>query len=214
MRDQPPGRLRSVHQNARRDIGDDDDGNQPAENKFDGAFEYNVGITSKIHYVVITPNKALGSNDPEAGGGEGKEDRVMNSYAEKHCHQVKGYLAWARNNVQPVQRVGDDGDADQCVDYTVEAELPDGGGKLAIYRLEKDKVEFPGSNEFGKVDEVGEEEALENLADNLMGSDEQNHLPLCPVADLAHLTENDLDKDQLPDEPERLQRSSREENST
>ena len=75
---------------------------------------------------------------------------------------------------------------------------------MAIHRLEKDEIEFPGSDEFGEVDEIGEEETLENLADNLMGPHQQNHLPLRPVADLAYLTENDLDKDQLPDKPERF----------
>jgi hypothetical protein len=75
---------------------------------------------------------------------------------------------------------------------------------LAIHRLEKDEIEFPGSDEFREVDEVGEEEALENLADNLMGPDKQDHLPLCPVADLNDMTENNLDKDKLTDEPERF----------
>ena len=112
MCNQPPGRLRRVHQDSRRDVGDDDDRDQPAKNKFDGAFEYNIRITSKVHYVVITPNKALGPNDPEARCREGKEDRVVDGHTEEHCHQVKGDLAWAGNNMQPVQRVGDDCDAD------------------------------------------------------------------------------------------------------
>jgi hypothetical protein len=42
---------------------------------------------------------------------------------------------------------------------------------------------------------------LKNLADDLVGSDKQDHLPLRPIPDPFHLAENDLDKNELPNKP-------------
>ncbi len=82
--------------------------------------------------------------------------------------------------------------------------MPEGGRKLSIYRLQKDEIKFPGPNQLGQIDQIDVEEALKDLADDLVRSDEQNHLPLGPIADLVHVTENYVDKDQLADEPKRL----------
>ena len=76
--------------------------------------------------------------------------------------------------------------------------------KLAIHRLQKDEVEFPGPNEFRQIDKVGKKEPLKDLADNLMGANQEDHLPLRPVANLVDVTEYHLDKDQLADKPKRF----------
>ncbi len=70
--------------------------------------------------------------------------------------------------------------------------------------MQQDEIKLPGSNEFGQVDQIDIEESLKDLADDLMGSDEQNHLPLGPVADLVHVTENHINKNQLTHEPKRF----------
>ena len=49
----------------------------------------------------------------------------MNRYPEHHRNQVKNDLAQARDNMEPVQGVGDDCDAHQGVDNAVEPELPE-----------------------------------------------------------------------------------------
>ena len=77
-------------------------------------------------------------------------------------------------------------------------------GKLAVHRLQKDEIEFPGPDKFGQIDQVGIEESLKDLADDLMRSNEQYHLPFRPVADLVYLTENHFDKDELAHKPKRL----------
>jgi hypothetical protein len=82
--------------------------------------------------------------------------------------------------------------------------LSDRDGKLAVHRLEQDEIKFSCSNELGEIDEVRVEESLEDLTNNLVRSDEQNHLPLCPVADPIDLTEDDLDKNELSNKPKRF----------
>ena len=61
MYNQPPRRLRGVHQNPRRDIGDDNDWDKPAEDKFYNSLENGVGITSQAYKGVVAPKRAPAS---------------------------------------------------------------------------------------------------------------------------------------------------------
>ena len=89
--------------------------------------------------------------------------------------------------------------------------MPERGRKLPVYRLQQDEIEFPGSNEFRQIDQIDIKESLKDLADDLVGSNEQDHLPLGPIADLVDVTENDVNKNQLTHEPKCLNHQPQEE---
>jgi hypothetical protein len=94
--------------------------------------------------------------------------------------------------------------SDQRVNQAVEAELTGRAGKLRIDRLQQNEIEFAGADQLGQIHQIHIEECLEKLADDLMGSDKQNHLPFCPITYRADLAVNYLDKHQLSDKPERF----------
>ena len=51
-----------------------------------------------------------------------------------------------------------------------------------------------GSHELGNVRDVDEKEGLENLGDDLMGSDQKDDLPFGPIANPADIAENDAEE--------------------
>ncbi len=105
------------------------------------------------------------------------------------------------NHRQFDQRGNDKSHANQRVDQIVESELLGGDRELRVDGLQQHEVEPPGPDEFGQVGEIGVEERLKDLGDQLMRSDQQDNLPFCPVSDPVNITKDDLDEDDLPDEP-------------
>src|ERR1051326_6263769 len=72
-----PGRLaEGLDQEPRRNVCDDDDRNDPAENEAEDARENYVGIARNVEEIEVAIDQALGADDPEAdrrqGGGDGK----------------------------------------------------------------------------------------------------------------------------------------------
>ena len=101
-----------------------------------------------------------------------------------------------------MERVSDDQNSNERIHQAVDAETTDRGGKLSVDWLEQNKIEFAGPNELGEVHQVGKEKCIKDLADDLVRSDQQNHIPFRPITDGIYLTINDLDKYELPCEPE------------
>ncbi len=64
--------------------------------------------------------------------------------------------------------------------------------------------EFPRAHQLGNVGYVDKEKRLKKLSDDLVRPDEQNHFPLCPIADAIDIAKNDTEENDLPDEPEHL----------
>src|SRR5271166_6094444 len=128
----------------------------------------------------------------------------MNRDPEKHGHEVKRDLPGRWNNMQFEERVGHDRYSHQSADHAVQAELTEGRSELAVHRLQQDKIEFPSPNQFREIRQIGIKERLKNLADDLVGTNKQDHVPLRPVAQRGDLIENHLNEHQLPDEPEQF----------
>src|SRR5262249_28062210 len=96
----------------------------------------------------------------------------------------------------------DDYTADDRVDDAVEAELFGGNGELAVDREHEERVEFPRPHQLRDVRDVDEKERLKELRDHLVGADEQNYFPFCPIPDAVDIAKDDGEKNNLADEPE------------
>src|SRR5439155_17026686 len=70
---------------------------------------------------------------------------------------------------------------------------------------------LPGADEFRNGGDVDEKERLEKLRDHLVGADEQNHLPFCPIADAVDIAEDDGEKSDLADEPQHFHQHPKQE---
>ena len=101
-----------------------------------------------------------------------------------------------------MERIADDQNSNERIHQAVDAETTDRGGKLSVDWLEQNKIEFAGPNELGEVHQVGKEKCIKDLADDLVRSHQQYHIPFRPITDGVYLTINDLDEDELPSEPE------------
>ena len=94
--------------------------------------------------------------------------------------------------------------AEKRVDHAVETELFRRDGELTVDRQDEKRIEFSGADQFRDVRDVDEEEGLEQLRDDLMRADEQDHFPFRPVADPVDLTEDDAEEKNLAAKPEHL----------
>jgi len=84
-------------------------------------------------------------------------------------------------------------------------------GKLTVDRQDQERVQFSGTDQLRNSGDVDEKESLEKLRDHLMGADEQNHFPFCPISDAVDITEDDGEKNDLADEPKHLHQHPKQE---
>src|ERR1051326_2378297 len=198
-----PGRLAErLDQEPRRNVCDDDDRNDPAENETEDARENYVGIARNVEEIEVAVDQALGADDPEADRGQSEHDGIMDGDTETDRHQIKHDHARARHDLQLGQRDANDDGAENGVQDAVEPELFRRDGELAIDRQREQGIESPRPNQLRNIRDVDEEKGLEQLGDHLVGADEQDHFPFRPVADSIDLSENDAEENDLAAEPE------------
>jgi len=73
--------------------------------------------------------------------------------------------------------------------------------KLGRGGLEKDEIQFSIPDKFGKFDQSGHEKRGEDLLNQLVGGDQNNHFLAAPSGDALHVLVDDTDKSELQDEP-------------
>jgi hypothetical protein len=78
---------------------------------------------------------------------------------------------------------------------------PSSDEELRRGRLGEVEIEPARANQFRKLRQVGHEQHLENLLDQHVGGDQQQHLPLAPARDDVDLQVKKLNEAQLEPEP-------------
>src|ERR1700722_2393174 len=101
----------------------------------------------------------------------------MDGYAKSDRNRVKQNLPGRRHYVQLHQRIANDGDADQRVYHAIDAELSQGNGELSINRLQQHEVQFTCPDQLRQIGQVDVKEPLEDLADDLVGTNQKDHIP-------------------------------------
>jgi hypothetical protein len=73
--------------------------------------------------------------------------------------------------------------------------------KLGRSGFEKDEIQFSFPNKFGEFHQPGHEKRGEDLLNELVGGDQNNHFLPAPPSDALHVLVDDTDKSELQDEP-------------
>src|ERR1051326_113367 len=211
LQHQRAGLAEGFNQQPRRDVGDDHDRNDPAEDEFEEARENRVWVTRDVEEIEVAVNQALRADDPKTDRGQAEHDRVMDRDAETDRDEVEQDRHRTGNVPELRQRKDDDHAADDRIHDTVEPELFCRNRELAVDWQDKERIELARAHQFGDGGDVGKKERLEKLRDHLMRADEQNDFPFCPITDAVDIAEDDREENDLADEPEDFDQHPKEE---
>jgi hypothetical protein len=100
-----------------------------------------------------------------------------------------------------VKSEGNDNRGNQGVCQRANFKVRRANKKLGRGRFEENKVQFSISNRFGKLHQAGHQESGEDLLDELIGRDKNDHLGAAPTRDGVDVLVNDIDKSELKNEP-------------
>src|SRR5215831_5574660 len=189
---------------ARRDVRNNHHRNHPAKNQPEKPRKNNIRITRNIKKVEIAIYQALRTDDPKAHRGQAEHNGVMNRDAETKRDNIKQNRKRGRHDAQLEQRNDNHDCAKQRVDDAVERELFRGHRELAVDWQDQNGIQFSGAHELGNVRDVYEKERLEELRDNLVCADQQDHFPFCPVTNAIDISKNDAEENDLAAEPQNL----------
>jgi hypothetical protein len=103
--------------------------------------------------------------------------------------------------VEIVKSEGNDNGGNQGVCQRANFKVRRANKKLGRGRFEENKVQFSISNRFGKFHQAGHQESGEDLLDELIGRDKNDHLGATPARDGVDVLVNDIDKSELKHEP-------------
>ena len=98
------GLAERLDQKPRRNVGDDDDGNDPAENKTKQSRENHIRISGDVEKIEVAVNQSLRAHDPETHRGEAEHDRVMHCHAEAERDEIQHHRAGAGHDAQSGKR--------------------------------------------------------------------------------------------------------------
>ena len=154
MEEQRPGRICRSDEQARRHIGDDDDGNHPTEDKFEEASKDDIWVSAKIEQAVISVDQSLRANNPKARDGQTEEDAIMDHDTHGNRQEVEDHLRERRNYRELDLCRSNESNANQSVNQIVETELLCGDGKLCVDRLKKHEVETACPNQFREIGKI------------------------------------------------------------
>src|SRR4030095_4194043 len=160
--------------------------------------------TRDIEKVEIAIDQSLRADDPKAERSQAEHDGVMHGDAETKRNNIKQNGKQVRHDIELEQRNNNHDGAKQRVDDAVERELFRGHRELAVDWQHPNGIQFSGAHELGDVRDVHEKERLEELRDNLVCADQQDHFPFCPVTDAIDISKNDAEKNDLAAEPQNL----------
>src|SRR5205085_7034463 len=128
----------------------------------------------------------------------------MHRHAEAKRDEVKKNRDRPGNDPEFGQRYANNDTTQRRVDYTIEAELLGRNRKLTVDGQYQHGIEFSGADQFGDVGNIDEEKSLKKLRDHLIGANQQDDFPFCPIADAVDISKNDAEKHDLSAKPEHL----------
>ena len=128
----------------------------------------------------------------------------MDQDAATDSHSVEEDLGYGRHDRQLPKGEGHKSGTHKRIDDVIHPELFQRNDELGIHRKQEHEIHPPRSDKFRQIRQIHVEKGLKKLSDQLMGSDQENHLPLRPSADAAHIRKDHLDKNDLPQKPKDL----------
>src|ERR1041384_6759287 len=150
------------------------------------------------------PKKNAHANDPKAERGQAEHDGVMHGNSETKRHNIDQNGKRVRHHIQLEQRNQNNYGPKHYVADAVEPELVRGDRELEVAWQEQNGIQFSRAHELRNICDVHKKERLKQLRNNLVSTDQQHHLPFCPVTDAIDIPKNDAEKNDLAAEPKNL----------
>ena len=140
-------------------------------------------------------------DDPEGERDQSEEEGVVNKKACKNEKKVSESGGEGGGNGEGVESGEDDDEGDACVSERADFETGGADEELGWGGLEKEEIESAGANKVGQFNEAGHEKSGEDLLDELVGGDEDDHFVAVPARDTIDVLIDDADKGELENEP-------------
>ena len=155
---------------------------------------------------VVTQQNRFRLDDPEGQGDQGHQDRVVNQESGENQGEIGSQFRQRRVKVQSLDGTGQNHRRDGPVGERADFQMGGADQKRRGCRLEQDKVEFPGADQFGKFGQAGHEKSGEDLDDQLIRGDQHNHFIPAPAGHFVHVVVDHPDKGELENKPGQLHR--------
>ncbi len=128
----------------------------------------------------------------------------MQCRACHHQPREPGQLQYGRAQLELVPGIHHHGDGQPGVNERPKVHLAEGNDETRVDRQQQQKIQLTTAHQFGEIHAVDQEESLEELLNEVAGSDEQHHLPFRPRPDRVRVQIEHADKSQLQREPKHL----------
>ena len=140
-------------------------------------------------------------DDPKGEGDECEEKSVVREQASEEETEIKQERREGGGDVEIVESIGNDDGGNDGIRQGTDFEMGGADEKLGWSGLEENKVEFSVANQFGKFHKSGHKKSGEDLLDELVGCDEDDHLGPAPASDRIDVLIHDVDKGELKNKP-------------
>jgi hypothetical protein len=143
-------------------------------------------------------------DDPEGEGDEREEKSVVGEQASEEEKEIKQERREGGGDVEIVEGKGNDDGGNDGIGQGTDFEMGGANEKLRWGGFEENKVEFSIPNQFGKFNESGHKKSGEDLLDELVGCNKDDHLGSAPASDRIDVLIHDADKGELENKPSEL----------
>ncbi len=150
---------------------------------------------------VVAEKDRFGLDDPEGERDKSEEEGVVDEKTSENEKKISKSGREGGGNSEGVESGEDDDEGDARVGERANFETGGADKELGWGGFEKKEIESAGANEVGQFDEAGHEKSGEDLLDELVGGDEDDHLVAVPTRDTIDVLIDDADKGELENEP-------------
>ena len=150
---------------------------------------------------VVAEEDRFGLDDPEGERDKSEKESVVDKKTCEDEKQVSKSGGEGGGKGERVKSGENDDEGDARVGERADFETGGANEELGWGGLEKEEIESAGANEVGQFNETGHEKSGEDLLDELIGGDEDDHLVAVPTRDTIDVLIDDADKGELENEP-------------
>jgi hypothetical protein len=196
--------LRATKEGGGRDIGDEEKGKGKGKKDAKPSLCGLPRKSSDLKDAVVAEEDRFRLDDPEGEGNKSEEESVVGEETGEDKKEIKQERGERRGDVEIVEGKGDNNDGNDGIGQGTDFEMGGADEKLGWGGFEENKVEFSIPNQFRKFHKSGHEKSSEDLLDELVGCDKDDHLGSAPARDRIDVLIHDADKGELENKPSEL----------
>ena len=193
--------MRATKEGGGWDIGDEKKGKGKGKEDTEPSFGGFAGESSNLKDAVVAEEDRFRLDDPEGEGDECEEKSVVREQASEEEKEIKQERREGGGDVEIVEGIGNDDGGNDSIGQGTDFEMGGANEKLRWGGFKENKVEFSVANQFGKFHKSGHKKSGEDLLDELVGCDEDDHLGPAPASDRIDVLIHDVDKGELKNKP-------------